>query len=104
MSISELCIYKIFSEEIKTTEFVKIEKYKYLTLAANSDTCIYLELQYSHDGYTTGYNEMYYLNGKKWIIEKNITPILPFVRIRLMKADVMFPGTNLIVHTSGRMQ
>lgn len=102
MSISELCISEIFSNEAYLTDFVKIEKYKYLRVAGYSDTCIYIELQFSHDCETVGITKSLYLNGKNWVSESHIEPLLPYVRIRLQKADIQFPGTNLIIHVTGR--
>lgn len=93
----------MFSENEYVTDFIKIDKYKYLRLAGFSDTCIYVELQFSHDCENPGITKSLYLNGKNWISESHIEPLLPFLRIRLQKADSLYPGTNLVIHITGRL-
>lgn len=103
MSIQELCVNEMFPGESYSTDFIKIDKYKYLRLAAFSDACVYLELQFSHDFETVGITKSLYLNGKNWISESHIEPMLPYLRVKLQKADPNDTRTNLVVHVTGRL-
>ncbi len=103
MSVQELCINEMFPGESYTTDYIKIDKYKYLRLASFSDSCVYLELQFSHDCENIGITKSLYLNGKNWISESHIEPMLPYLRVKLQKADPSSVSSNIVVHVTGRL-